>query len=291
MNAWKRRYVVLTKDCLSYYVDDSFEVKRGQIYLTTETKATVEDGTKEKHRIKFAVQDPSQKVRFFLVETEEVRKRWIGAINRAVLYLQHAYDEEFLDPNKTTENDKTRSQLIGHSDTTRDNGDSDDDDDDDEAFEFNVAKSFCRNVLVGDDLQKYHYASGWLKKKSLIGGKWRLLFFELVKDEILYYSETNNVAAKTPLGRLKITPAMTVLNRSVGKTKHKFAISTSSAGAKKTVFPNMFSGNSVNHSDHEGTRKIIYCAARNEAEKEQWMAVLKDAIFATSEACKNDACS
>ena len=37
-------------------------------------------------------------------------------------------------------------------------------------------------------LQSYHYASGWLKKKNLIGGGWRMLFFELVRHEIIFYT-------------------------------------------------------------------------------------------------------
>ena len=85
-NKWKRRYIVLTRDTLAYYTNDTFESLRGiilinilsrlvdlvthvnflliifassgQFFLSPHTKASIEDGTTEKHRIKFMIQDP-----------------------------------------------------------------------------------------------------------------------------------------------------------------------------------------------------------------------------------------
>mmetsp|Transcript_4163 Transcript_4163/g.7060 ORF Transcript_4163/g.7060 Transcript_4163/m.7060 type:complete len:441 (-) Transcript_4163:158-1480(-) len=293
-NKWKRRYIVLSRDSLSYYSSETFEEKRGQFFLSPTTCAMVEDGTTEKHRLKFVIDDPlsKQKTRFFLVDSDEMRQLWVDRINRAVALLKIASEDQCLPSHMNLGSDTRGSDQTGSrgSDNTGLEGGSSDGEE--EENEFPVASTFCQKLIVGSDMDAYQYASGWLKKKNMIGGGWRRLYFELVKDEILYYSETINVAANLPLGRIHITPNTVVLNRSQGKTKHKFAIASASGAhaptAKRISFQGLFGGGSGgNNGDDAATtssgagitwKKVIYIAASNASEKEQWMSVIREAV-------------
>lgn len=82
VRSWKTRWIVLTKSDLSYYVDETKEVKRGSYHFTADTQIQIEDG--RTNRLKFGLTSPTSRTRVFLTSNEESRELWVNTLQEVL---------------------------------------------------------------------------------------------------------------------------------------------------------------------------------------------------------------
>lgn len=78
-------------------------------------------------------------MRFFLVESDEIRRLWVSRINRAVELLKLSEEDCNLASMSTL--------TIGRK------SDCPSSDEEEEEVEFSVDSSFCRKLIIGDNLE------------------------------------------------------------------------------------------------------------------------------------------
>ena len=86
VHSWKRRWIVLTKQKLSYYTDESMSDFRGKVLLTPESSVVNEDG--RVHRLKFMITQNGRRARVFQASNEESRSIWVRTITAVLEQLQ-----------------------------------------------------------------------------------------------------------------------------------------------------------------------------------------------------------
>jgi hypothetical protein len=91
---WKKRYVVLTRANLRYFVDNSQTQLKGTIPLDHTTRVLVRDG--RSHAWKFAVETGAEKFLELAAENVEARTYWVNTLN-VLIGRDSFYPDTFAD--------------------------------------------------------------------------------------------------------------------------------------------------------------------------------------------------
>jgi len=249
VRSWKRRWIVLTKESVSYYTDDTLAVRRGHMQLTHDTTVLCEDG--RLHRLKFMIVTPGQRPRIFLASNEDGRRCWVRAIENV---LQTIRERAFMGPGSVwgdadgesgTPTEATRTISANEK---LPSGMSDSKTSWNSAVESNAVVDPSNNIIVRytepfsclDNTQlPVVLAAGWLMKRGTIGPSWKLRWCELslsISSDgarqcvfSFYDKAGENDSQKKPskqLGSMILTSNSLVLNRSFGPVPNKFALYT-----------------------------------------------------------------